>query len=357
MADPDAFRRRLDRIYQGKGRTAVDQLLSRGQPIHFGGMTDPFMPPETEEKISLRLLQALAEFDHPTVISTKGTLYASDDYLEVLTRGRFMVQASVSSMDEELVGKVDLDAPAPTARLEALQTASAAGVPTSFRIQPVLPSREADAADVIRAASEVNARHVSVEHLKLPIEGAWPGTRHLSSALGFDVRAAFQEAGATRVGREWVLPLESRLDTVLSLRAQAQRAGLSFGAADTDLLLLSDGSCCCSGADHIPGFSNFHRYTFTEAARRGLPSGKIVLSSISDVPPPEESIGEFLNSRSRLPDGAGVGSYVRKNWNGRPNGQSPAGLAGVVTSDERDDFGNRIYSFEPWVRDLLSSPD
>jgi hypothetical protein len=79
--------------------------------------------------------------------------------------------------------KIDIEAPLPTERLRAMRTAAVAGVPTSCRIQPVLPSREGDVRDVIRAVGEASGSHVSVEHLKLPIEASWPGTAHLSRAL------------------------------------------------------------------------------------------------------------------------------------------------------------------------------
>jgi hypothetical protein len=316
-------------------------------------MSDPFMEPEEQHGVTLDVLRVLASYRHPTVISTKGTLYAREDYLATIASGRFVIQASISSLDEQLLARVDLDTPSPADRLEALRKASEVGIPTSCRIQPVLPGRESDVFDVIAAACDVGVRQVSVEHLKVPIEHSWPGTDHLSRALGVDLRADFAAQGATRVGREWMLPLVQRIDRILEYRHAANRVGLKFGAADTDLLLLSDGSCCCSGADLIAGFDRFHRYTYTEAARRGIEENEICLTSIAMDQPPGESIGQFVNSRSRLPGGAGVEAYIRANWNGRHNGPSPAALAGISATERRDQNGDLVYAFEPWMLALI----
>jgi DNA repair photolyase len=352
--DPQVLARRLDRVYSGELNSAVDHLLARGQPIHIGGMSDPFMEAEEESRFTMAALEVLASFQHPAIISTKGTLYAREDYLAVIARGSFLIQASISSLDEDLLAQTDLGAPSPAERLKALRQAADAGIATSCRIQPVLPGREAHVFEVIAAARDASARQVSVEHLKLPIESSWPGTDHLSEALGMDLRSHFEKLGATRVGREWILPLAGRISRILAYRDAAHRLGLRFGAADTDLLLLSDGACCCSGADLIAGFERYHRYTYTEAARRGIAANEILLDSIAPERPPGKSIGQFVNSRSRLLGGAGIDAYTRANWNGQANGPSPAALAGIIASDRRDRDGNLIYFFEPWMHKLLT---
>jgi hypothetical protein len=318
-------------------------------------MSDPFMPLETKERVTLQLLQKLASMDHPAVISTKGDIFSRDEYLEVLSAGPFVVQISMSSLRDELMRQIDIGTPGPSRLLAAARTAADAGVPVSCRIQPLIPTLEADAAEVIEACATIGVRHVSVEYLKLPVERSQELQR-LSATLGVDLGSFYRASEARRVGREWVLPAEQRLPQVLELRALAHSRGLTFGAADTDLLLLSDGSACCSGVDLVSErFSGFFRYTYPEACRIGAATGEIRIGDLKGEWRPDGTISRFVNSSSRIRASDGVGAnleaYIARNWNGSSNGPSPGSLYGVEDSGRIDEGGFAIY--RP-TRDLQS---
>lgn len=358
VLDPGSLDRRLARVKRGHLASAVDEFLARGQPLHIGGMSDPFPPVERNLGVTLAILNVLADHGYPAIISTKSDLFAEDPYLAVLTRGPFIVQVSLSSLDAQLLDAVDLGAPSPARRLAAVQRAAAAGVVTTLRIQPLLPGRATDAAEVIAAGAAAGVRHVAVEHLKLPIERGWWGRDRLAAALGDDALRPFADRGSRR-GREWILPVEDRLPVQLRLRELARRHRLSFAAADTDLLWLSAGTCCCSGADAFPGFADHFRCNYTEAIRRAVATGNVSIASIRDEWRPAGTISRFVNSHSRLQarDGRGAGmfSYLEANWNGSANGNSPQMYYGVVDSGERDADGFRIYRLSEAARALLTS--
>jgi DNA repair photolyase len=356
VIDPAALRRRLNRVASGAIRGAIDEFISHRQPMHFGGMSDPFPPMESRHQITKQTLEVLTAHNYPAIISTKGTEVASTPYLRLLEEGRYLVQLSISSFDDELISRVDRGAPPPSERLRAMDALAKHGVPVSCRIQPLLPGREEDALRLIDLCAQAGARHVATEHLKLPIERKWPGTVALSRALGRDLHADFVAAGATRLGREWVLPVESRLPRQVRLRSQAHQAGVSFAAADNDLMLMSDGRCCCSGADDLPGFQDYFRFNYLEAAHRGLESGEIRFDALNEIWRPRGTVSRFVNSRSRLPArngrGPGVEEYVRENWSGRPNGCSPELFHGVSLTARTDSLGMPIYGFDREAREL-----
>lgn len=358
VLDPRSLDRRLARVQRGQIAGAVDEFLARRQPLHIGGMSDPFPPIERQLGVTLAILNVLADHDYPAIISTKSDLFAEDPYLAVLGRGTFIVQMSLSSLDARLLGAVDLGAPTPARRLAAVQCAAAAGVVSTLRVQPLLPGRAPDAAEVIVAGAAAGVRHVAVEHLKLPIERGWWGRDRLAAALGNEALRPFAERGH-RSGREWILPVEDRLPVQLELRELARRHGLSFAAADTDLLWLSAGTCCCSGADAFPGFDQHFRCNYTEAIRRAVTTGEVSITSIRDEWRPAATLSRFVNSHSRLrtQDGRGAGmfSYLEANWNGSANGNSPQMYYGVVDSGERDADGFRIYRLSEAARALLTS--
>jgi DNA repair photolyase len=198
-------------------------MLEHRQPIHFGGMSDPFPPVESHSGTTLAILRCLAEHKYPTVIRTKGTQFATDQYLEVLKEGTFVIQVSMSTLDERLAHHAERKTPRPEARLNAAAIALREGIPVNCRIQPVLPTREADVFELIDACADVGMTHVAVEHLKLPIETSWQGSAELAEALGINLRKRFEDA--RRVGREWVLPVRERLPRMVVFRGPPTEEG------------------------------------------------------------------------------------------------------------------------------------
>jgi hypothetical protein len=331
-------------------------MLGAGVPLHFGGMADPFGRSPDRRSVTLRLLNALADHDQPTVISTKGLGAGVGPYADALRRGRFVVQFSFSTLDPLLSRQIEVGAPSPAERLAAMAALARDGVVVTARLQPLLPGRTSEASELIDAFAEHGATHVGIEHLKIPLEREFKGIDQLSRRLGRDVRAQYAASGATRVGREYVLPVAKRLPTILELRHFAHARGVQFGAADTDLLLLSDGGCCCSGTDLL-GLENYHRYTYVEAVRRSPPD-RVTFRALSNVWSPPGTISRFVNSRSRLPAkdgrGADMAAYIRENWNGRPNGPAPNMLWGVLPTDEFDSDGLRVYRLSAEARELTA---
>ena len=357
LADPSQLRRRLERIAVREPRSALDEMLNAQVPIHFGGMSDPFMPMELEQRVSLALLQVLAEHQYPVIISTKGNLVERDEYVEVLQRGRFVVQFSFSSSRDRYACALEPGTPSPSARLRALGTLAEAGIATAIRIQPFLPKHETDAGDLMEAAAKAGARHASVEHLKLPVERDWSHREKMNSAVGYNLAQYYRNRSAQRVGREWILPALERLPAIVTLRAHSKRLGMNFGAADNDFLHWSDGVVCCSGADLL-GMGEGLQFNFTTAIRRGLLTRTIEFDAIRSEWRPTRSISEFVNSRSRRKNGETVESYIKDRWNGVANGPSPSSFFGVQPTGEKDADGFQIYALaEEGVPEWISSGD
>jgi len=351
-ADPSMLARRLQRLETNDPRSALDEMLSARIPIHFGGMSDPFPPMERSSRVSLQLLEVLAEYQYPTIISTKGTLVGEPRYARTLEAGNFLVQMSLTCNSDSESARVDVGAPTTSNRFLAVESLSRRGIRTAIRHQPMIPTREDEAVELVHRAASAGVRHFSAEYLKVPIERNWAHKTRLSEALGFDVAQFYSTRGAKRVGREWVLPVELRLPTILMLRNVAHDVGMSFGAADTDLLHFGDGQMCCSGAD-LMGFGSGFEFNFLSAVHSGMHGGKVSFDSIERKWRPHKSIAEYINSNSRA-SGNTVGDFIKARWNGVQNGPSPETFFGVVKTESYDSNEFRIYEIQPEARQLYS---
>jgi DNA repair photolyase len=148
---------------------------ARYQPrtIAIGTNTDPYQPIERRYQIMPRVLEVLDRAGHPVGIVTKSNLVVRD--LDILTRmaerNLVKVAISVTTLDPKLARAMEPRAPTPPRRLEALRQLSAAGIPTSVMVAPVIPAiNDADIERILDAAAAAGVTGAGYVLLRLPLE-------------------------------------------------------------------------------------------------------------------------------------------------------------------------------------------
>jgi DNA repair photolyase len=141
--------------------------------IAIGTNTDPYQPIEREHQIMRRILEVLDRCGHPVGIVTKSALVLRD--LDILARmaQRHLVKValSVTTLDARLARVMEPRAATPPRRLEALRQLTAAGVPTSVMVAPVIPAlNDAEIERILDAAAAVGVREAGYVLLRLPLE-------------------------------------------------------------------------------------------------------------------------------------------------------------------------------------------
>jgi DNA repair photolyase len=141
--------------------------------IAIGTNTDPYQPIEREHQIMRRILEVLDRCGHPVGIVTKSALVLRD--LDILARmaqrDLVKVALSVTTVDPRLARVMEPRAATPPRRLEALRRLTAAGVPTSVMVAPVIPAlNDAEIERILDAAAAVGVREAGYVLLRLPLE-------------------------------------------------------------------------------------------------------------------------------------------------------------------------------------------
>ena len=141
--------------------------------IAIGTNTDPYQPIEREHRIMRGILEVLERYGHPVGIVTKSALVLRD--LEILAsmarRNLVKVALSVTTLDGKLARLMEPRAPAPRLRLEAMQALSAAGVPTTVMVAPVIPAlNDAEIERILDSAAAVGVKEAGYVLLRLPLE-------------------------------------------------------------------------------------------------------------------------------------------------------------------------------------------
>ncbi len=128
-------------------------------PIGTGSMSDPYNPLERRYELTRRALQVIARCAFPVRIITKGDLVVRDvDVLTEINRVQAVVCFTLTTTDEALARQVEPGAPAPLARLAAMQTLAARGIAVGVTLMPVLPFLQDNEAN-LSAILEQTAAH------------------------------------------------------------------------------------------------------------------------------------------------------------------------------------------------------
>jgi DNA repair photolyase len=142
-------------------------------PIALGTNTDPYQPIEREHRITRSILEVCAELHHPISIVTKSANVMRDlDLLsEMAAHNLVLVFLSVTTLDNDLAGRLEPRASRPQRRLAAIAALAEAGVPVGVLSSPMIPGLNDHELEAILAAAEQRgARFAGYTLLRLPLE-------------------------------------------------------------------------------------------------------------------------------------------------------------------------------------------
>lgn len=141
--------------------------------ITVGANTDPYQPVEKTHRITRQVLEVLQRFRHPVSIITKGALVTRDiDILaEMAADNLCSVAVSITTLDTGLKRLMEPRAASHQARLAAMESLSAAGIPVSVLFAPVIPAlNDCDLESILTQARDAGAHNASYILLRLPLE-------------------------------------------------------------------------------------------------------------------------------------------------------------------------------------------
>lgn len=159
---------------------AVARLLEAWQkptydckPITLGANTDPYQPAERQLALTRELLAVFLRHRHPVNVITKGALVCRDiDLLAELAAARLCsVAISLPTLDPALKRIMEPRVPSAESRLKAINALTAAGIPTSVLVAPIIPAiNDHEIEEILQSAASAGARQARYIFLRLPHE-------------------------------------------------------------------------------------------------------------------------------------------------------------------------------------------
>ena len=153
-------------------RKALSSPRWKPRVLGLSGVTDAYQPMERQLGLTRRCLAVLAEYRQAVTIITKNRLVTRDlDLLEELAQHNAAgVFVSITSLDEELIGRLEPRTTRPRGRLSAIATLAAAGIPTGVMVAPVIPGlTEHEIPSILKAAAQAGARSAGYTIVRLPL--------------------------------------------------------------------------------------------------------------------------------------------------------------------------------------------
>ncbi len=344
---PKALEDRFKRIEKGIIQSAADEFIKRKIPFQIGGMSDPFILREELVESTKNILKLLSKNNYPYIISTKSDLLSRDDYLEIIKSSNAYIRFSTTVVNEKYRGHIDRGCPDIVDLYRACEKLSSAGVPVAFRFQPIIPGYESAASKMIKNSHDSGAKHITAEYLKVPLDADRMFSNSLQKILGAKPIEMYKKMKAKIQGREYVLPLSYRAPNLIEMHRNVKNLGMTFGFADNDLLLHSDGDSCCGAANLYLKNANFFNANIVGIAKKKKLGQKIKYSDIKNQWVPYSQISPYLNSTARLPSRDKSKPdwpiYLKEMWLSQQGIYTPDYFDGIRSLTEIDEHGLPIY--------------
>jgi DNA repair photolyase len=145
----------------------------KGEPIVMSGITDVYQPIEHQMRITRRCLEVMTECGQPVSTMTKSALVLRDAdlwaRLAALRAGR--VTVTIVTLDHELAQRLEPRASSPAGRLRIIRELTAAGVPVSVNVSPIIPGlTDTETPEILKQIAAAGARSASWALLRLPYQ-------------------------------------------------------------------------------------------------------------------------------------------------------------------------------------------
>jgi DNA repair photolyase len=152
----------------------LDQTLKKkswkASPIVLSGNTDCYQPIERKLGITRACIEVMLKHQHPMGIITKNALVQRDvDLLQQLAQMQLaQVVVSITTLNEDLRQKMEPRTASIKKRLETVEALSAAGIPVTVLMAPIVPGLNShEVFELLKASKQAGARDVGYTMVRL----------------------------------------------------------------------------------------------------------------------------------------------------------------------------------------------
>lgn len=211
----------------------------KGQLVSISNSSDPYPRLEAQTGLMRNCLEILSQNNCRVQIITKSNLVERD--VDLLGKFPSVVSLTITTDNEGTARLIEPNAPPPSERLKAVKTLIESGIPTSVRIDPIIPFVNDNPEELVESVARMGVRHVTSSTYKVKTHD-W---RRFSTAvpkIAEKLRPLYFERGQ-KMGGYTCLPKDLRSDLMRKVAFLAKKYGLKFGACRENLSSMNTALC------------------------------------------------------------------------------------------------------------------
>jgi DNA repair photolyase len=152
-----------------------------------------------------------------------------------------MVCLTITTSDDATARLIEPYAPSSSERLSAVETLIGKGIPTSVRIDPIIPFVNDEPEVLIRKLASVGVKHVTSSTLKVR-PGNWRRFRDALPGTAEKLESLYFREGE-KMGNYVYLPRDLRFQLLKKVGCLAQEYGMRFGTCREGFRGLNTATC------------------------------------------------------------------------------------------------------------------
>ncbi|MCJ7614614.1 radical SAM protein [Candidatus Bathyarchaeota archaeon] len=212
-----------------------------GELVSISNSSDPYPRLEQKTELTRNCLKILAENSCRLQIVTKSDLVIRD--IDILKEIPCVVSVTIITADDGLSVKLEPGAPVSSRRLKAIETLVKEDIPTTVRIDPVIPFVNDDLAGLVEAVASLGALHITCSTYKVKPDN-WRRFSQKFPDAAEKLKPLYFGEGE-RIGHSVYLPRNVRLGLMKKAKELAEEHHVKFGCCREGLRL---NSAVCDGS-------------------------------------------------------------------------------------------------------------
>jgi DNA repair photolyase len=196
-----------------------------GELVSLSNSSDPFPRLERKTGLTRKCLEILGNHNCKLQIITKSDLVTRD--IDILQKVSCVVSVTILTIDDVLSRKLEPNAPVSSKRLEAVQTLIEAGIPTTVRIDPVIPFLTDNLTELIQKVAELSVLHVTSSTYKIKPDN-WKRFSTIFPEIAERLKPHYFRFGE-RFGGSLYLPANIRRELMNKVKMLTEKNNLKFG--------------------------------------------------------------------------------------------------------------------------------
>ena len=219
----------------------------KGEIISMANSSDPYPNLEAKTGLMRECLEILSMHNCKVQIITKSNIVIRD--IDLLKKIPSMVSLTITTEDDSTAKIIEPHAPSPSERLKAIEILIEKGIPTSVRIDPIIPFVNEHQENLMKILASIGVKHVTASTYKVKLDNwqrfsiAMPKTAEKLNPLYFEK--------GEKIGRYIYLPQDLRLKLMKTLGAMAKKYDMKFGTCREGFSHLNTATCDGSWLLHL----------------------------------------------------------------------------------------------------------